>query len=210
MTLKSKSFVNSEKRFLVLNILHQLVETISSLFPDQALSTYFPHHPTQQFTVDKFPKVDPQCGTYAAELTNYATSNPQGEPDDEHPPESSQQPPNNKRSREGEPVARSYASSLAQNSDLITKLEANRKGLEALQSSTTTQDSTITKIGDTLQRLDALCGSHDTVINQLTQTQIAQGSLLQNLSQKQDRLEGHVLRLCNKLQVPIPPPTPED
>ena len=156
--------------------------------------------------VDKFPKVDPQCGTYAAELTNFATSNPQGEPDSEAPPSSSPQPPNNKRSRDGEPVARSYASSLAPNSDLVTQSETNRQNLEKLQTSTTSHDTTITQIGDTVQRLDALCGNHENVIHKLTQTQIAQGSLLQNLSHKQDRLEGHVLRLCTKLQVPIPPP----
>ena len=161
---KIKVLCEFRKRFLVLNILHQLVDTISQVFPAPALSTYFPHHPTQQFIVEKFPKVDPQCGTYAAELTHYATSNPQGEPDGENPTEAPQNPPTNKRSRDGEPVTRSYASSLAPNSDIVAKLEANRKSLEALQSSNTTHDSTITKIGDTLQRLDTLCGSHDTVI----------------------------------------------
>ena len=207
---KIKVLCEFRKRFLVLNILHTLVDTISSLFPTQAISTYFPNHPTQQFTVDKFPQVDPQCGNYAAELTHYATSNPQGEPDGNNTSDTTQPPQNNKRSRDGELVTRSYAASINPNSDLVAKLEANRKSLEALQSSTTSHDSTITKIGDTLQRLDSLCGSHDKVIQQLTQTQITQGSLLQNLSQKQDRLEGHVLRLCTKLQVPIPPPQPED
>ena len=49
---------------------------------------------------------------------------------------------------------------------------------------------------------------HDSAIVKLTNTQIQQGAILQNLSKTQDTREGHMLNLCRHLQVPPPLPKP--
>ena len=81
-TNKIKVLCEYRKRFLVLNILHDLVPTITATFPAAAISIYFKYQATLPFTVDKFPRVHPKCGSYAAELQNYVTTNPQSAPDD--------------------------------------------------------------------------------------------------------------------------------
>ena len=60
---KIKVLCEYRKRFLVLNVLHDLVSTITNTFPAAAIPTYFKYQDTHPFSVDKFPKVDPRCGS---------------------------------------------------------------------------------------------------------------------------------------------------
>lgn len=111
---KIKVLCEYRKRFLVLNVLHDLVSTITNTFPAAAIPTYFKYQDTHPFSVDKFPKVDPRCGSYTNELTGYMTNNPQSAPDEREsqPP---QPPPTNKRRHNGEPVATSYVAAAGGN-----------------------------------------------------------------------------------------------
>ena len=51
-----------------------------------------------------------------------------------------------------------------------------------------------------------MCQTHDSAIAKLSATQISQGTLLKTINQKYDRLEGHMVALCFRLNVTVPPP----
>ena len=205
------------KRFLVLQILHDLPTLIQDYFPNEAFKTYFPTPESTPFTVDKFPKVSASCETYAGELATYTTGNPQSDISTSDQPASyvsaaATTAPSTKRTRQGDPKTSPTAAADAQTTDTSATMKAIQEAqarLTNLQNANNANESTITAINSTLTTLTGRITGSENAIKQLADTQVQQSHLLTQLTNKQTHLETNLLTLCRHFDLPVqetPPP----
>ena len=213
-----KVLCERSKRFLVLQILHELPTHVQEYFPEAAFKTYFPTPDATPFVVDKFPKVSASCGTYAGELANYVTGNPQGDIASSDPPDSyaaaAEKVLPNKRNRQGEikaPNATTNAPSTVDTSATMQAIQDAQTRLTNLQTANATHESTLSQIDITLSNLTGRIGGNEAAIKKLADTQVQQSHLLTTLTTKQNNLETNLLNLCRHFEVPVvttPPVSP--
>ena len=197
----------TRKRYVVLDILHNLYVQVQQHFPPEALTTYFPTYDTHPFLVDKFPRVAAECGTYAQELTRFTTNNPQEDSQDVIQGQDMSNT-GTKRQRDGAPKTSTYAAAASAAgasppSDWFQRLEANKRNIESINQTNEQHTRNMTALEDAMKNITTSVETHEKALATLADTQAAQGDLLTSLNKKQQSLERHMIRLCDHLQVPV-------
>ena len=211
-TTTIKILCERSKRYKVLEILHDLPEIAAEFFPASAIAYYFPTAQAQPFHVEKFPKVSQTCGTYAHELAAYAMSNPQS---DDTPvtqdPALSTNAGATKRTRNGDPVQHvtQQAPPVSTPNSVLQLLDANQKRLNAIENENQTRSSTFAQLDKTLTSINSRISTNETAITKITNAQITQGNLIQNINKKQTYLEGNLFKLCAHFGIEVETP-PDD
>ena len=198
-----KAFILCEKAkaLTVLQLIHNIVDIASQVFPEQALVTYFgenKHIPL----VHNHPRATEGTTTYASKLAAFATaSNPQETPDSQQ--QTSQR--NAKRNRDGKHRATNGTPTMHANApaavaaptvpnyganvdDLLAKLRTNQDNLTDIEDKQKAQDDKFQAFELQLQNLDQGLKGHGAILTALSNTQAQQGALLQNLNGKVDQL----------------------
>ena len=206
-----KILCERSKRYKVLNLLHDLLEITTDFSPPEAIAAYFPQAQSHPFTVEKFPKSAQACGTYVNELASYALGNPQSD-EIEDPYESyASATTATKRNRQGEPVAQaSTVKTVTQPSqNVLQQLEENQKKLNAIEQDQLSRETTMSKLDETLKRLDSRVSTNDAAITKLANAQITQGNLINTINKKQTFMENTIIKLCDHFNIEVERPTQE-
>ena len=215
---QSRCYVNEPKDFSYCKFYTTFLRMSRIFFPEDAFRTYFPTPAATPFEVEKFPKVSASCGTYAGELANYVTGNPQGDISSSENPTTyaaaTTQAPPNKRNRQGDLKTNDTATAQPApdgSSTAMKTIHEAQATLTQLQNANNTNESTITQINTTLTTLTNRIGGNEAAIQALADTQVQQSGVLNTLTQKQNALEKNMLTLCNHfgLQAETSEPTPQ-
>ena len=204
-----KILCERSKRYKVLNLLHDLLEITTDFSPPEAIAAYFPQAQSHPFTVEKFPKSAQACGTYVNELASYALGNPQSD-EIEDPYESyASATTATKRNRQGEPVAQaSTVKTVTQPSqNVLQQLEENQKKLNAIEQDQLSRETTMSKLDETLKRLDSRVSTNDAAKTKLANAQITQGNLINTINKKQTFMENTIIKLCDHFNIEVDRPT---
>ena len=215
-TTTIKILCERSKHFPVLEILHNILELVNEYFPTESKGKYFPNYQTQPFTVEKFPKVSAVCGTYASELADFATGNPQGNlPDaDARFTETSQEQPSStstKRTRQGDPIQQTHhpaaaAATAGLPPSVLEQIASNQKRLESLQQDHDSNETTIGSIETSLTNITSRLSSNESAISTLASTQESQGRLIETIHTRQGVLQTHMTTLCRHFGLEVQPP----
>ena len=206
---KGKIFVLCEqtKMTQVLHVLHNIVQYASTVFSDDALTTYFGPEKADPCILNH-PRSNTAHGTYASSLSALATAaNPQDEM--KATASNNSNPRTTKRLRDDTiktPVMSSYAAVASGGSQLdpeddkdfqamMTTLKDNMNNLGKIEQSQQDQTNKNKALDDAIARLTTGHSNHGKVLKQLSATQAYQGRLLSNLNTK-------VTKLCDLLLDP--------
>ena len=196
---------------------------MNEFFPEGSHNKYFPNYQSSPFTVDKFPKVSEICGTYANEVADFTTGNPQGDLPDSDARFSAQSQDKSttsatKRTRQGEPIQQMSLPTAATASGLhpsvLQQIESNQKRLQNLQLDHENHTSTIGSIESSLTSITGRLTANESAITSLASTQESQGRLIETISNRQGILQNNISTLCRhfglEVENPSPPSSPND
>ena len=201
------------KRYEVLEVLHQLPQYVQQLFPEEAQTKYLPDQTTNLYEVSKFPKVAPECETYAKELTKYTTGNPQS--DEVLDVDATQNSGISKKcNSEGTQKTKSYATAATvagggATPSVLQQIQSNQTRLNALQTESGQTSTALSTLTSTVSDLSTKLESYDSALQSLADTQTTQGNLIETLTGKYASMESHILRLCKHFDVPLQDPQPQ-
>lgn len=180
---------------------------VKEFFPEEAFKVYFPTPEATPFEVDKFPKVPDTCCTYAGELANYVTGNPQGDISTNATPASySEAASSNKHTRQGtikQAVPPTANTAAALPSAAMQAIKAAQDRLNKLQTANQTNESNIKQVNFTLTTPSGKLEGNEAAILQLANTKNQQSHLLTQLSSRQDTLEKNITTLSNHFSLPV-------
>ena len=201
-----KIFVLCEKpkATKVLQLLHNIVELASQVFPDEAIRMYFGANKDLPL-VQHHPRATAELSSYASRLATYAAvSNPQGDPEASTYSQQAQRGP--KRTRDGgvRPQAQTYVAAAGQQSHygadvgkLMTQLQSNLDTLKTVQDRQDATDDALQGIENRFQHIEGGLRGHGAILTTLSNTQQQQGKLLNTLNNKIDNLTGLTSRLSS-------------
>ena len=206
---KGKIFVLCEQAKVtqVLHVLHNIVQYASTIFSDDALTTYFGGEKADPCILNH-PRSNTAHGTYASSLSALATAaNPQDEM--KTTTSSNQNNRTTKRLRDDSIKTNKSASYAKATSgatqplpeddpdidEMMTTLKNNMDNLGKIEETQQAQDTKNKLLDDAITRLTTGHSNHGKVLKQLSATQTYQGRLLTNLNTK-------VTKLCDLLLDP--------
>ena len=89
---------------------------------------------------------------------------------------------------------------------VLQQLDANQKRLNAIETEQNSRTSTFAQLDKTLNTLGTRISTNEHAIKKIFQAQLTQGSLIDTIHNKQNFLEGNMIKLCSHFGIAVDKP----